>query len=251
MKIVDIYNYIDSFAPFDTAESWDNSGFLVGDIFTDVSKVLICLDVNSETVAYAKNIGANLIISHHPVIFRAKKAFLSGDICFEAVKNGISIISAHTNLDKAIDGVNDTLCKKLNLQFEKVSENICGGFLNVATFQEEKSPEETALFLKKSLGGAVSYCNGGKNVKKIAVCSGSGGDFAGEISALGCEALITGEASYHDFLDAVSSGVSVFAAGHFETEVIITEALAQKLSQTFVDAEFEIFNTQSPVITVI
>ena len=109
--IKDIYNFIDSFAPFNTQEEWDNSGLLVGDKNAKVTKILFALDVTSDVIEQAKNVGANLIITHHPVIFKAISNVLSDSLMYKLISNNISIICAHTNYDKAVDGVNDILCK--------------------------------------------------------------------------------------------------------------------------------------------
>lgn len=249
MRVKEIYDYIDSFAPFSSKADWDNSGFLVGDIDADVKKAVICLDVTADVITFAVKENASLLISHHPVIFKAQKNFTAGNPAFTAAKYGISIISAHTNLDKAADGVNDTLCKALDITYEKLDESVCEGFLNVGEFSENMSPAAAAAFISKKLGGAVNYCEGSTPIKKLGICSGSGADFIDEAVKLGCNAFITGDASYHDFLDAKAEGISLFAAGHFETEVLIVKALAEKLRNKFNFTEFIEYISVSPVIT--
>ncbi|MBQ3537624.1 MAG: Nif3-like dinuclear metal center hexameric protein [Clostridia bacterium] len=249
MTVREIYEYINTLAPFDTAEAWDNSGFLVGNEAAEVKKAVVCLDVTSREVGFAVKENAELIISHHPVIFKAQKKFTSEDISYTAAVNGISIISAHTNLDKAVGGVNDSLCDALRLSFVKCDETVCGGFLNIVSLKEAMSASQFAVFVKNSLGGAVSYVDGGKSVTKVGVCSGAGADFISEAALLGCDAFLTGEASYHEFLDASADGISLFAAGHYETEAVVVKSLAERLREKFSDVTFMEFTPGSVIFT--
>ena len=152
--VKDIYNFIDSFAPFNTQEEWDNSGLLVGDENAKVTKILFALDVTSDVIEQAKNVGANLIITHHPVIFKAISNVLSDSLVYKLISNNISIICAHTNYDKAVDGVNDILCKAVEFNsFDKV-ENTC---LNIGSFEKEISAKKFVNHIKSVLDGAVRY----------------------------------------------------------------------------------------------
>ncbi|MBR3975379.1 MAG: Nif3-like dinuclear metal center hexameric protein [Clostridia bacterium] len=245
----DIYNYIDSFAPFSSQAQWDNSGLLVGSFNNEVKRVLIALDITAFEIEKAKEIDAQLIVSHHPVIFSAQKSFLDTSVAFEAARAGISLLCAHTNLDKAVGGVNDTLCEKIGLNYEKMPPDIADGFLNVGTTDIEYTPKEYAKLLSEKLGAAVRFSACADKIKKVAVCSGAGADFFESAKELGCDALVTGDASYHDFLDAEQSGISVFAAGHFETEVIIVEKLQKILAEKFKETEFVVSDRPNPILT--
>ena len=248
MKVNDVLCFIDSTAPFSTAEKWDNSGLLVGDKNADVTRALVCLDVTKREIDYAVSVGAELIVSHHPVIFRPLSAVCANSVVYSAVKNGISIISAHTNLDKAAGGVNDALCEALFDEFSKEDISVAEGFLNTALLPAEMSAGELAEHIRSRLGGAVSYCDADKPVKKVALCSGSGADFIDDALMLGCDAFITGEASYHKFLDAKASGISLFAAGHFETEIPVVNKLTLLLNEHFNCTAFEAFICDNAVI---
>ena len=150
------------------------------------------------------------------------------------IKNNISIICAHTNYDKAIDGVNDILCKTIDAKcYEKIEDT----FLNVVTLDNTYSTDDFAKHLKEVLKGIVRYNKLYKNIKKIAVCSGSGSDYIDLARELGCDALLTGDASHHAFLDADEMGIVLFAAGHFETENPIVAVLANKLRCEFTDID--------------
>lgn len=251
MKVSDVYNYINSFAPFSDAEKWDNSGLLVGSGSAEVKKAVVCLDVNEDSVAFAIEIGANLIISHHPVIFSPLSRLAADSVVYKAVQNDISVISAHTNLDKATEGVNDTLCEVLGFDFIKVTDKDgVSSFLNICTPGRELTSEELASYLGKKLSGCISYVNASDRIGKIALCTGSGADFIDDAVGLSCDAFITGEASYHKFLYAKEKGISLFAVGHFESEVPVVKKLTEKLNAEFNCTDFVECPSQNSVITV-
>lgn len=250
MTVADIYSFFDGFAPFAEKAEWDNSGLIVGDINRVVTKAVVALDITEEELSLAVKSGAQLIISHHPVIFHAQKDFIKGSIAFELAANSISALCAHTNLDKAPGGVNDALCEKLGLPYDKLPD-AADGFLNVIYAENGYTPAEFAALLRDKLAACVRYCCASSEIKKIGVCSGAGSEFVPAAAQLSCDAFLTGDASYHNFLDAHSMGVSLFAAGHFETENIIIEALIKKLRANFKDIEFLASPRKNPVLTVI
>lgn len=249
MTVGDVYLFLDSIAPFASQAAWDNSGLLLGGKEREICKTLVCLDLTKETVQYAVENCCDLIVSHHPVIFRAIKSISSESVFWPLIKNDICVISVHTNLDKACGGVNDTLCEVLFSKYEKCAEDIGEGFLNVGTFDMPFTAAETASLLKNRLGGSVRYMDGGKPIRKAAVCAGAGGEFYQEAAMLGCDALITGDADHHDFLDAASLHVALFAAGHFETEIPVIGVLAKKLSERFPDIVFLEFPGKNTIIS--
>lgn len=251
MKVKDIYNWIDAFAPFSSQAAWDNSGLLFGSLEREVSKVLLCLDVTMEAARFAAENGCELMISHHPVLFHPVKQISSDSVYWTLIKNDISVLCAHTNLDKAPGGVNDTLCDALGLEYVKFGEEIAEGFLNTGTIVQALSVPALAKYIAERLGGAVRYIDGGEPISRIAVCSGAGGDLATAAKASGCNTLITGDADHHDFLDAAAIGVSLFAAGHHETEVLITKKLYAQLSEAFPSVAFLEFTNRNPIKTVI
>lgn len=244
--VIDIYNYIDSFAPFSTQAEWDNSGLLVGNENSVVNKIIFALDVTSDVIEQAKNVGADLIVTHHPVIFKPVSNVLNNSLIYKLIENNISIICAHTNYDKAIGGVNDILCKTINVaDYEKIDDT----FLNIATLDSTYTTEEFANHLKVKLNGAVRYNNLNKNISKVAVCSGSGSDYLSLAKELQCDALLTGDASHHSFLDADEMGIVLFAAGHFETEMIAIEPLLNKIKNVF-NVECILAKQNTPIITI-
>lgn len=247
--VYDVYKFIDSFAPFDTKAEWDNGGILVGSSATEVSAVVVSLDITEHEISTAVNEGAQLIVSHHPVIFRPQRNFLEGSVGYELAVHGIHGVSAHTNLDKAPGGVNDVLCDVIGMKYEKLPQSAGEGFLNTGVLSDSMTCEEFSRYLSSVLGGAVRYNDTGNMIGKIGVCSGAGGDLAQEAAQYGCNAFVTGDASYHDFMDAADAGVALFAAGHFETENLIIPALIKKLSERFPEVRFIASDRKCPVRT--
>ncbi len=250
MTVKDLYNFINTIAPFETKAAWDNPGILVGDEAAEVTRAVVALDVTAEELAQAKRIGAQAVIAHHPVIFHPQKAFLAGGVCFEAARLGIAAICAHTNLDKAAGGVNDALCDALGMTYEKLPEEYADGFLNVGTIDGVDTAAELAAHIAERLHAAVRYTDAGTPIERIGVCSGAGADEFAEAKRAGCTAMVTGDASYHDFLDAQAAGVSLFAAGHYETEIVVVDALIRKLSAAFPSVGFFPSERENPVKTV-
>lgn len=251
MTVKDIYDFIDGIAPFSTQSAWDNSGLLVGNACAEVTGIVTCLDVTEYEIELAKKSGCNLIVSHHPVIFHPAKNVLAGDPVFMAVSSGIGIISAHTNLDKAVGGVNDTLCDNLGMKYEKCGAEIAEGFLNIGTIEGVDTPAQLATHISEKLGTAVRYSAASDRVNKIGVCSGSAAEMYEDALSVGCDAYITGDASYHQFLDAAHAGISMFAAGHFQTENAIAAVLAGKIGSAFSELEIIVSDRRCPEITVL
>ncbi len=244
--VKEVYKFIDIIAPFSTQEEWDNSGLLVGEENKEVSRILFALDITSDVLNQAINSNAELIITHHPIIFKPVSNILSDSLLYKLIENGISIISAHTNYDKAADGVNDILCKVIGAtKYEKV-EDTC---LNIAYFENSVFSDDFALYLRGKLGGVVRHNSLEKKVSKIAVCSGSGSDYLSLAKELNCDALLTGDASHHAFLDASEMDIALFACGHFETENIAIKPLAERISNEF-NIECIIAKQNTPIITI-
>ena len=130
--------------------------------------------------------------------------------------------------------MNDTLCELLGMDYEKADASFGGGFLNVGTLKNCKNGNELANLLHQKLHGAVRFNCNNEIIGKIAVCAGAGGEFVADAKAAGCNALITGDADHHDFLDAAEAGVALFAAGHYETEIPMVFKLAGMLEREFI-----------------
>lgn len=240
MKAFEIYNKLCSIAPIELAMDYDNPGFLVGDKNSDINIAIVCLDVTSSVVDFALEKSANLIISHHPIIFEPLKSITAQENrrVFSCLSAGISVISMHTNLDVANGGVNDRLAEALGLS-EITPITDCDGF----TFKMGKLPKEMnahrlAEHIKNRLGGAVRYTDNNKTISKVAVCGGSGSDFMHLAVQSGADALVTADVKHKYFIEASEMGFSLFDGGHFHTEDVIVEPLAEQLNRELSGVSF-------------
>ncbi len=233
MKVKDIYNMLDEKFNFSSALAYDNPGHLVGSSEDEVKGIVVCLDCTEEAVDQAVNEGASLIVSHHPVIFDGLKAVTDESIVYRLIRAGISVISVHTNLDQADGGVNDALCRKAGLiNIEKVADH--EGFLyRIGELEEPLTADEFAEKVSESLSYPVKYVGTNTHIKRVAVCSGSGGSMLYEVAEQGIDAYLTADIKHDVFMDAHAMGIALFDAGHFGTEDIIVKPLAEELKRAF------------------
>ena len=252
----DILKYIETLAPRSMKMDWDNVGLLCGSKATPVTKVLVALDPFEGVCREAAQWGAQLIVTHHPVIFQAPKAITDetsvGRSLLQLCAHGISAINAHTNLDCAPGGVNDVLAKKLalvNVQVvdpEGTDENGNEwGLLRMGEVPEQ--PLGAFLNRVKTLLGCegLRYVDGGKPVRKVAV---GGGSCAGEmLDALraGCDTFVTADVKYNQFWVARDLGINLIDAGHFATENPVVSVLAEKIAGAFPEIEVKISETHA------
>lgn len=239
-KVKDFYGYLNSIAPFETQEDWDNSGMLVGDMDAEVKKAAVVLDITHEEIKKAKAIGADLIISHHPVIFSPVKSVTKGSVPYELVASSINALCCHTPLDIADGGTNDSLAKLLGIEVTRAEDPI----LRIGTV-EPTTAENLAGKIAKTLNTKVRYADAGRKIEKIAICTGAGCSLieaAGEI-----DAFITGDASHHNFLDCIQAGITLIAAGHYETEIVVVPVLVKKLQAQFPDIEIIDIKQEDPI----
>lgn len=239
-KVKDFYGYLNSIAPFETQEDWDNSGMLVGDMDAEVKKVAVVLDITHEEIKKAKAIGADLIISHHPVIFNPIKSVTRGSVPYELVASSINALCCHTPLDIADGGTNDSLAELLGIEVTRTEDPI----LRLGTV-ELTTAENLAGKIAKTLNTKVRYADAGRKIEKIAICTGAGCSLieaAGEI-----DAFITGDASHHNFLDCIQAGITLIAAGHYEMEIVVVPVLVKKLQAQFPDIEIIDIKQENPI----
>lgn len=245
IKVKDIFKFIDEIAPFERSMKFDNCGLLIGNTSSEVQKVLVTLDITKSVIEEACLLGANLIISHHPIIFHAIKKIEFGTLPDLICKNNIHAICAHTNLDIAEKGVNFHLAKSLGLSKLTAltyEENLPLGL--IGDLSSELNCEEFALHVKKSLEcNGIRYTKLNKKIKKVAVCSGSGGEFYEEAYLKGADALVTGEIKHSQILAANQLPIMIVDAGHFKTENVIVEPLKNELTKKF--PELEIFSSKT------
>lgn len=228
MKISDVIEIIEKEFPQELAYEWDNVGLLVGDRNREVTNVVTCLDVTEDVIDFAKNAQSELIISHHPVIFSPINCIngdtKSGKLLLDAIENKIAIYSAHTNCDKAENGINTRLAQMFNLEdVESLEED---GLGRIGNLSEPLPFYEFAKAVENKLSTKIRYCGDTKTVvKKVAICSGAGGDVIPTAIGKGADVLITGDTKYHQMLD-VKDDINIIDAGHFGTECIVAELFA-------------------------
>jgi len=248
MTVQQILNYINELAPTAIKEPWDNVGLLCGRREQSVRKILVALDPFRSVCREAAEVGADLIVTHHPLIFEPVKAVTDENTVCESIlflaEHGIAAINAHTNLDCAPGGVNDTLAELLGLQEIQVpmpmgqdEQGRPYGLLRSGTVEEQ--PLETFLVsVKEKLGTPVlRYVNGRKPVRKVAVGGGSCGGALHEALAAGCDTFVTADIKYNQFWDAQELGLNLIDAGHFYTENPVCAMLACKLRKQFPELE--------------
>ena len=232
--VADILTFLDTLAPAQLKMDWDNVGLLCGSKNTEVTKILVALDPFEGVCREAADIGAELIVTHHPLIFQPARAITDETSIGRSIqllcRQGISAINAHTNLDVAPGGVNDVLAEKLGLQNITVSE---GGLLRRGDVAEQ-SLETFLACVKETLGCAgLRYVDSGKPVRKVAVGGGSCASEMTEALNAGCDTFVTADVKYNQFWDAQDLGLNLIDAGHFHTENPIVPVLAEKLQAAF------------------
>ena len=244
----DILDFVEELAPASLKMEWDNVGLLCGRRDQEVKKVLVALDPFLDVCEEAAAIGADLIVTHHPLIFRAPKSITTDDTVGQCIlflaSHGISAVNAHTNLDQAPDGVNDVLAQTLGLENVEVlnpegsdEEGRPWGLLRAGTVAEMPLTDFMTLVKARLHTPALRYVDGGKPVHRVAVGGGSCGDGLYEVLAAGCDTFVTADVKYNQFWDAADLGLNLIDAGHFYTENPVCAALAAKLRAQFPEVE--------------
>ncbi len=245
--VAQVLELVNDIAPFDLAEEWDNVGLLAGRPDAAVKRVLCALDLRMEVLEEAASRDVQLIVTHHPILFRGRKNLCETDaegrLLCALVRSGIALIAAHTNYDNASPGVNDVLAARIGL--EEVQSMECG--VRVGRIKKTDFGMLCALISEK-LGGPVRrYGDPSRGIQKVAVLGGAGGDYACIAASAGAEAFVTGEMSYHKALDAVDSGLCVIEAGHAATETPAISNLRRGLQKASDAVEYGICVLQSEV----
>ena len=239
----DLVELLEELMPSNLAEDWDNVGLMLGRKGKTVKKILLALDLSKEVVEQAVAQKIDLIVTHHPAIFKKLKRVVDNDwqqeLLLTLAENGIAVYSAHTNLDCVSTGVNDVLAKLLKLEDIEVLDDSNGlGRIGVV---EEASLVEYAQVVKATLkADYVVIGDAGKKVRKVAVCGGAGSDLIDLALAKGADTLVTGDVKYHSAQQAVFSGLNIIDAGHQPTELPVLEKLADRLSLRFVERHMDV-----------
>ena len=244
--VADILNFIEGIAPPYMKMDWDNCGLLCGRRNKEVRKILVALDPFRNVVQEAIDQGADLIITHHPLIFRNPLMAVSdnnetGRLVLELMEHGIAAINAHTNLDLAPGGVNDVLAQTLGLQEIKIINPIDNyGLLRCGTVAEQPLSAFLSSVKTNLRCDGLRYVDAGKAVRKVAVGGGSCADEMLDALEAGCDTFVTADVKYNQFRTAFELGLNLIDAGHFHTENPTMPVLAEKLATQFPNITVEI-----------
>lgn len=248
--VKEVFSCFEKIVPTKMKMESDNPGFLVGNGNREVKKVLLSLDITDDVINEAIDYGADLILSHHPLFFSVTSAnteTLIGRKIVSILEAQMAAICLHTNLDAAIDGVNDTLMAVLGAATEGILETY--GFYDDGTpygmgrhgFVEEMSMNEFLKHCKTTLKcNGLRYVNVGKPVHKIAVCGGSGSSMLNLVADIGCDTYVTGDVKHNGFLDAKELGINLIDAGHYSTENVVMPILEKIINEKFPGIETKI-----------
>lgn len=237
----DILKVLFDFAPKSLALDYDNPGFLVGCGGREVKKILVALDITSDVICEAKETGAELIVSHHPIIFSGEKSItdntVTGSLVLSMAEAKLAAICMHTNLDSAKGGVNDILADLFEIENAAPLDPVEDGTVGIGRYGVRRSEMQLSEFLK--LVCDVLSCEGvrfhdaGKPVRKLAVGGGSCGDYITAAKSLGCDTIVTADIKHNQFLDARELSINAIDAGHFATENIVCEKLCEIIRESF------------------
>ena len=250
IRVRDISEFLSSLAPLSLAETWDNVGLLLGDDGAAVQRLMTCLTLTEDVAREAVDRGVDLIVSHHPILFRPVQRLTArtpeGGVVLLLAGSGIAVYSPHTAFDSARDGINQQLAQRLGL--EDISLLRAGdppGDVEIAgSGRQGRLPAATTLRefnerVKAALGVAHLQFVGDEKlaVSRVGVACGSAADFIPDAVQHGCDVLLTGESRFHACLEARQSGIGLILAGHYATERPAVESLALTLAEQFPDLE--------------
>lgn len=237
---------LDRIAPLRTAEDWDNVGLLLGDPSDVITNVMTCLTVTDQVIAEAIETGVNLLVSHHPIPFKPLQRITSdtttGRLLLNAARNRIAIYSPHTAWDNATEGINQQLASMLKLakvqpMVKSVGKEQTEGSGRMGQFEAPVSLGEIRQSLLANVPNLQwrSTHTDERSIRSLGILCGSGGSFVAAAKKVGCDALLTGEATYHQCLEAESLGVALLLMGHFASEAFAMKKLAAMIAASFPD----------------
>ena len=248
MTIRELYNALDEMFPRSLSCSWDNDGLMVcSDPDKEIKRVLLALDASNEAIEYAIKEGCQVLLTHHPMLFRPMRNvtpdFLSGDRTLAAIKADLAVMSFHTRLDAGQGGVNDALCETLGLTAAgSFGDSEAPGLGRIAHLDKEMSLADFAARVKEALGCSMVQYSGNRPVKIVAMVGGGGGDFIYPAKDAGADTYITGDTGYNVTLDAADDGINIIQAGHYHTEAPVLSRLAD-VCRTLAGAECLFFDS--------
>jgi len=233
VKIKQVLEALERFAPLPLQESWDNAGLQVGLTETEVSGALLCLDVNERIVDEAIGKGCNLIVSHHPLLFRGLKTISDAtDVqrtVMKVIENRLCVISMHTNMDNALGGVNFRIARKLGLNdvrffVSRMVDGVEAGSGVIGSLPEPMAADDFVLLVKRAFGVECAMCNEllRRPVRHVAICGGAGDFLLDEALKAGADAFITGEMHYHQYF-GYEQQLQICVIGHYQSEQFTPE----------------------------
>ena len=245
--VQDILKFVETLAPRELKMDWDNVGLNCGRRNAPVSKILVALDPFEHVCREAKEIGADLLVTHHALIW--KPGFITdtdtqGRNTLFLIENGIAHINAHTNLDQAPGGVNDVLAARQGLEDVQIVSPVNGiGQMRCGSLPEQTLDAFLSTVREKLGCEGLRYADGGKPVRKVAVGGGSCAGGIMEVLAAGCDTFVTADIKYNQFWDAKDLGLNLIDAGHFHTENPVVSVLAEKIAAAFPEIDVKISET--------
>ncbi len=243
MRIEDFVAVMEELAPPERALAFDNVGLLIGPEKREIKRVLVALDCTAQTALEAAEAGAQLLLTHHPVFFHGVKHILPDDPdtagAYTLIRNGVGLYAAHTNLDAAAGGVNDALAEAIGVTGVELlpPENLG----RIGQLAESVELREYARRIEASLHAVVRVCgDGGRQITRVALVGGAGGDAVLDAARAGADALVTGECNHHHALAAMQLGLCVIEAGHYETERVVLPKLIERLQRRTNDVQYSL-----------
>ncbi len=238
MKAREIMKVLEDFAPLSTQEQWDNAGLCIGSPDAEVHGIMLGLDCSVELIRQAKEAGADMVVTHHPLIFRGIKQLHPGDpvadAVMEAVRSGILVYGFHTPADKAVEGVSWQMALRLGLQdIEILDPEPSGvGLGAVGNLPEPISAEDSISLVKEKFNLQALRCSAPSgSISRVAMCGGSGSDMIPTAMASGAQLYISADFHYHHFF--TPNGFMIMDVGHYESEIFIVETLFSLLKKNF------------------
>ena len=253
MKVKEVLNALEQFAPLPLQESWDNAGLQVGLTEAEVSGALLCLDVTEAVVDEALRKGCNLVVSHHPLLFRGLKTISDlTDVqrtVRKAIQHEVCVVSMHTNMDNVQGGVNFKIAEKLGLQDtafmnpKRVGDVECGSGV-IGTLEEPMAADDFVLKVKRAFGVECAMTNEllRRKVNRVAICGGAGDFLLDEAVSAGADAFITGEMHYHQYF-GYEQRIQICVIGHYQSEQFTTEVFRDVISERCPGVRTEIAET--------
>ena len=243
MKIKEVLSALERFAPLPLQEGWDNSGLQVGLTEAEVSGALLCLDVNERIIDEAMDKGCNLVVSHHPLLFRGLKTISDADYVqrtvVKALRNDIAVVSMHTNMDNARSGVNWKMAEKI-------------GLTDVRFMAEEMAADDFILTVKRVFGVECAMCNEllRRKIRRVAICGGAGDFMLDDAVKAGADAFVTGEMHYHVYFGREQQ-IQICVIGHYQSEQFTSEVFQSVIREMCPDVPVHIASTcTNPILYI-